>query len=110
MARRFASATIYPMPSPRSTSARLSDAAARRVKVMLPLPLAESYDYRRPADIDLAPGHYVSVPLGSRTATGIVWETDVAAGPEEIGRAHVCTPVTNAHIVCRIPLEKKKKQ
>src|SRR3546814_2182106 len=25
----------------------------------------------------------------------------------ELGRAHVCTPVTNAHIVCRLLLEKK---
>src|SRR3546814_9080432 len=24
----------------------------------------------------------------------------------EIGRAHVCTPVTNAHIVCRVLLDK----
>src|SRR3546814_6219764 len=27
----------------------------------------------------------------------------------EIGRAHVGTPVTNAHLVCRLQLEKKKK-
>src|SRR3546814_10509769 len=27
----------------------------------------------------------------------------------EIGRAHVCTPVTNAHLVCRLLLEKKKR-
>src|SRR3546814_2712178 len=27
----------------------------------------------------------------------------------EIGRAHVCTPVTNAHLVCRLLLEKKNK-
>src|SRR3546814_7749887 len=27
--------------------------------------------------------------------------------PAAIGRAHVCTPVTNAHIVCRLLLEKK---
>src|SRR3546814_9833354 len=27
----------------------------------------------------------------------------------EIGRAHVCNPVTNAHLVCRLLLEKKKK-
>src|SRR3546814_8324404 len=27
----------------------------------------------------------------------------------KIGRAHVCTPVTNAHLVCRLLLEKKKK-
>src|SRR3546814_8075571 len=26
----------------------------------------------------------------------------------QIGRAHVCTPVTNAHLVCRILLEKTK--
>src|SRR3546814_975043 len=31
------------------------------------------------------------------------------AGPE-IGRAHVLTPVTNAHLVCRLLLEKKKTQ
>src|SRR3546814_5459692 len=28
---------------------------------------------------------------------------------EQIGRAHVCTPVTNAHLVCR-PLHDKKDQ
>src|SRR3546814_152764 len=27
---------------------------------------------------------------------------------DDIGRAHVCTPVTNAHLVCRLLLEKKK--
>src|SRR3546814_8495299 len=32
--------------------------------------------------------------------TGTLWE---------IGRAHVCTPVTNAHLVCRPLLEKKKQ-
>src|SRR3546814_9190725 len=26
----------------------------------------------------------------------------------KIGRAHVCTPVTNAHLVCRLLLETKK--
>src|SRR3546814_9475297 len=29
-------------------------------------------------------------------------------GVEQIGRAHVWTPVTNAHLVCRLLLEKKK--
>src|SRR3546814_8391876 len=28
---------------------------------------------------------------------------------DQNGRAHVCTPVTNAHIVCRLLLEKKKQ-
>src|SRR3546814_10359908 len=27
---------------------------------------------------------------------------------DQIGRAHVCTPVTNAHLVCRLLLEKHK--
>src|SRR3546814_3557790 len=27
----------------------------------------------------------------------------------EIGRAHVCTPVTNAHLVCRLLLAKKNR-
>src|SRR3546814_1291399 len=27
----------------------------------------------------------------------------------EIGRAHVCTPVTNAHLVCRLLLEKNNQ-
>src|SRR3546814_2683963 len=29
-------------------------------------------------------------------------------GLDEIGRAHVCTPVTNAHLVCRLLLETKQ--
>src|SRR3546814_8006396 len=29
--------------------------------------------------------------------------------PRTIGRAHVCTPVTNAHFVCRHLLDKKKR-
>src|SRR3546814_1726243 len=28
----------------------------------------------------------------------------------EIGRAHVCTPVTNAHLVCPLLLEQKKRR
>src|SRR3546814_10788173 len=42
-------------------------------------------------------GHYEIVP-------------DVEAFVEELGRAHVLTPVTNAQLVCRILLEKKKNQ
>src|SRR3546814_10284965 len=36
-------------------------------------------------------------------------DVDVPAGAiGEIGRAQVCTPVTNAHLVCRLLLEKNK--
>src|SRR3546814_8700922 len=33
-----------------------------------------------------------------------------AALVEKIGRAHVCTPVTNAHLVCRLLLDKKNQR
>src|SRR3546814_6010825 len=32
---------------------------------------------------------------------------DLACREVQIGRAHVCTPVPNAHLVCRLLLEKK---
>src|SRR3546814_5411851 len=39
------------------------------------------------------------VPLGALDPESIV-----TPGIFEIGRAHVCTPVTNAHLVCRLLL------
>src|SRR3546814_980713 len=33
-----------------------------------------------------------------------------SSSKEKIGREQVCTPVTNAHLVCRLRLEQKKKQ
>ena len=50
-------------------------ALARRVSVLLPLPLDGAYDYRVPAEMALAPGDFVAVPLGSRAAIGVVWDT-----------------------------------
>src|SRR3546814_3150472 len=40
----------------------------------------------------------------------LAWEMNLLHQPDEIGRAHVCTPVTNAHLVCRLLLEKKKSR
>src|SRR3546814_6881936 len=42
----------------------------------------------------------------ARTHTG----PRAATRAQQIGRAHVCTPVTNAQLVCRLLLEKKKKK
>src|SRR3546814_3855310 len=42
------------------------------------------------------------------TARAIDIACIVMAALAEIGRAHVCTPVTNAHLVCRLLLEQKK--
>src|SRR3546814_8255245 len=51
------------------------------------------------------------VPSASAKNLAAVQRTLEAAGAEfiQIGRAHVRTPVTNAHIVCRLRLEKKKQ-
>src|SRR3546814_12761119 len=59
------------------------------------------------ADRAHAQAHQVAVGVG-----GVAHEVAVQAAArlglgEEIGRAHVLTPVTNAHLVCRLLLEKK---
>jgi primosomal protein N' (replication factor Y) (superfamily II helicase) len=53
----------------------------RAVQVLLPLPLGEPYDYRVPADLDLAPGDVVEVPLGPRQLIGVVWGDEPARAP-----------------------------
>src|SRR3546814_6370592 len=53
-----------------------------------------------------------------KTAREVSRETADTAGShpsrrrthKQIGRAHVLTPVTNAHLVCRLLLEKKKNK
>jgi len=44
-----------------------------RIAVLLPLPLAGPYDYKVPEGLSVARGDVVAVPLGTRTATGVVW-------------------------------------
>ncbi len=56
-----------------TSSRKAQSERQRRVKVLLPLPLTGAYDYRVPTDVELAPGDFVTVPLGSREATGVVW-------------------------------------
>ncbi|MCQ8183882.1 primosomal protein N' [Parvularcula sp. BGMRC 0090] len=48
-------------------------APVMRVKVLLPLPMGAGYDYAVPEDLSLTPGDIVSVPLGPREVTGVVW-------------------------------------
>jgi primosomal protein N' (replication factor Y) len=49
-------------------------APAPRRRVLLPLPLADAYDYRVPAGLAAAPGDFVTVPLGGRQVAGVVWD------------------------------------
>src|SRR5579859_7473573 len=50
---------------------------ARRVSVLLPLPLGGAYDYRLPDEMALAPGDFVVVPLGTREIIGVVWDAEL---------------------------------
>ena len=64
--------------------ARKPESAGRpRVAVLLPLPFPGPFDYAvPPALTDLQPGDIVSVPLGRRTETGVVWDPTPALPPE----------------------------
>ncbi|HEY4471438.1 MAG TPA: primosomal protein N', partial [Stellaceae bacterium] len=57
--------------------------AARRVRVLLPLPLAEALDYLAPELPPPEPGSFVHVPLGQRTLAGVVWDGVGDELPEE---------------------------
>ncbi|MGE0046799.1 MAG: primosomal protein N' [Hyphomonadaceae bacterium] len=49
---------------------------ARRARVLLPLAIPEPFDYRVPADMDLAPGDHVVAPVGTRDYLGVVWSVE----------------------------------
>lgn len=49
---------------------------ARRIKVLLPLPLAGAYDYAVPDGMDANPGDFVEVPLSGRKLVGVAWDGD----------------------------------
>lgn len=68
------------MPNPCASSPA---GGARRVSVLLPLPLSGAYDYRVPPDLMVAPGDFVSVPLGGRERIGVVWGDADAGGIDE---------------------------
>src|SRR3546814_7786283 len=75
-------------------------------------------DHVRPQLLGLAPARAQRVGrertiIGAEAERGAIGEMAgrqiVAPRAQQIGRAHVRTPVTNAHLVCRLLLEKKKK-
>ena len=49
------------------------DIGAQRVSVLLPLPLTGTYDYLMPDESAAPQGTFVRVPLGGRTAEGVIW-------------------------------------
>jgi len=55
--------------------------AKQFVDVLVPVALDQTYSYRVPDNLELAPGDLVTVPLGAREAIGVVWAGDVAVKP-----------------------------
>jgi primosomal protein N' (replication factor Y) (superfamily II helicase) len=53
----------------------------RVVDVLVPVALDRAYSYRVPEALDLAPGDIVSVPLGAREATAVVWAENAKPNP-----------------------------
>jgi len=53
----------------------------RVVDVLVPVALDRAYSYRVPEALDLAPGDIVSVPLGARDATAVVWTDNPKPNP-----------------------------
>ena len=67
--------------------------ARRVVDVLIPVALDQTYSYRVPDDIELAAGDVVTVPLGAREVTGVVWNANATPNPrldnrlKDVGRA-----------------------
>jgi primosomal protein N' (replication factor Y) len=55
--------------------------AKRVVDVLVPVALDRPYSYRAPAELELAPGDIVTVPLGPRETTGVVWAENAKPNP-----------------------------
>ena len=53
---------------------------ARVVDVLVPVAVDTAYSYRVPETLALEPGSFVTVPLGTRHATGVVWAVREAGG------------------------------
>ena len=63
--------------------ASVENSALRTVRVLLPLPLADAYDYSVPEGLEVAAGAFVIVPLGKRETIGVVWGEGTGDVPRE---------------------------
>ncbi|GGF08436.1 primosomal protein N' [Aliidongia dinghuensis] len=77
---------------------------AGRVPVLLPLPLDGAYDYRAPAEMP-PPGSFVTVPLGQRMVTGVVW--DRSESGDDVAEPRL-KPVATVHdaVAMRAPVRR----
>ena len=58
---------------------------SRTFAVLVPYPVDKAYDYLVPSNLNVWPGDYVTVPLGNREITGVVWgEAAGDVAPEKL--------------------------
>ncbi len=62
-------------------SASATSSGPRVVDVLVPVALDRAYSYRVPRGMDLQPGDVVSVPLGPREVTAVVWAGNANPDP-----------------------------
>lgn len=58
-----------------------TSSGSRVVDVLVPVALDHAYSYRVPRGVDLKPGDVVSVPLGPREVTAVVWAENANPDP-----------------------------
>src|SRR5712671_4461895 len=58
-----------------------SASSARVVDVLVPVALNQTYSYRVPRGMDVAPGDVVCVPLGPREVLAVVWAENANPDP-----------------------------
>src|SRR3546814_5990833 len=66
------------------------------------------------SDIRELPGNTILVtsalPAEGKTTTAVNLAMSIAAEEAQVGRAQALTPITNAHLVCRLLLDTKKSK
>ena len=72
-----------PQPQADGDASSRGESVENTIKVLLPLPLADAYDYRVPEGMTVVPGHFVIVPLGKREMVGVVWGAGSGDVPSE---------------------------
>ena len=63
--------TVPPLGAEGTAAPRVTEPAI--VDVLPPVAVDTAYSYRAPPELDLRPGDFVAMPLGTRKAVGVVW-------------------------------------
>jgi primosomal protein N' (replication factor Y) len=79
------------------------DAAVRRLPVLLPVALDQTYDYLAPADAEMPPGSFVVVPFGPQHRIGIVWDRPVGE-PKPVDEKKLKAVITALDVPALPPL------